>query len=587
MTCTDDFNSLNLGDLFGITVLDVDETCPTFFAPVFSYVTDNKKHRKKDDEATGCGPVEMTVQRIGQDCCAQATQPVEHSILVERFAPKFSTKAGSMDVTTTCDANIHPMYTGTPTFESGCPDALSTVSVVDKTTLDTDTCTHIVERSFLLRDDGCANTEQTFMQTITLEDNNPPEFDYFPSDRTIRIFDAYGTLENGFPTAFQKCGASPIRIVYKDAIVSTTGDAECSDGVMIIRRTFTATDACGREVSRAQQIRIVNEELPFGSKSLSFVYAGEELLIDNVNTTSCLVNSQACGILGAPDDNACWSASPNEFSGYRDFLGDREGTMGNGAFIRDCECSEGDKDCAKKSDKKDSEIYGNQLVVGASSDSCRTIAADTGNSNKGTAVTSAMACPYSSGTCSTVQLSGTSPFYNVFELEAANLGDHTIRIDAPPTSFVLINVVGEGVADVLIGTGVEGVALADGMSSSRVLWNMPSGVNLKTGTSIRTAPYLWQGTMFNRLGSLTIQAFGQRAEVEGQIFAGTINFNGVRFLCDGHFVALTPQSCIAQQPVILSAQEGEDDEDDEKEDKENDKDEKDKKLVNRGGDFGF
>lgn len=58
------------------------------------------------------------------------------------------------------------------------------------------------------------------------------------------------------------------------------------------------------------------------------------------------------------------------------------------------------------------------------------------------------------------------------------------------------------------------------------------------------------------------------------MFAGTIHFNGVKFLCDGHFVGLMPQSCVAQQQQQQL---------DELAEVEVDK----KILVHRSDDFGF
>ncbi|CAB9499808.1 expressed unknown protein [Seminavis robusta] len=545
LTCLDDVTALNLQQLFGQSVFSVDTSCNSIPSPIFSFETDDRKNQMNED---GCGPLEMKVARMATDCCGEDTEPIEHTLLVERLPPRFTSTAGSLDVSLGCDVNIHPSVTGVPEYERGCIDAVQSLTVADTSSYNTTTCATTIERTFILQDDGCELTEQTFVQKITLEDTYVPQFDLFPENVTLKVFDPYGPDLTGFPTAFQRCGASPVEITYEDRIVSTAGDSDCSEEFTIVERVFTATDLCGRYTTRSQTIRIGNVEPPFEEKSFSFVYAGQELILDGVNTTSCLLNSNACGIWGAPD-NQCSSASNDEFSEYQTWLSSRGGDLAGGPRRTSCECPQGDRDCQRQVDRNAAFVYGTQPVTGANDlEYCSAEETEVATSTlPGTAVPTTGPCPHTDfgTTCSMAQLTGTDPVYNVFTLQAESLAAFTISIDAPTTSFVLINVVSSSdPVTVEIQPQVQGVVLRQGMDPSRVLWNFEPAVHLVSVTDPpRSSPYLFFGTLLNRLGSMRFDAQGQRAEFVGQIFVNNLHLTQLRFECGGHFVGLRPQSC--------------------------------------------
>ena len=78
-------------------------------------------------------------------------------------------------------------------------------------------------------------------------DHVGPEWDEFPNNTAIDVFDAYGPSNTGFPTAFSPCGNNPIVIDYVDEVVLGQCFAET-----LIHRKFRAIDNCGKEITRVQ-----------------------------------------------------------------------------------------------------------------------------------------------------------------------------------------------------------------------------------------------------------------------------------------------------------------------------------------------
>ena len=550
MSCNENFSGLNLNALFGASIFNTDERCRSFSSPIFDFDltiemgSDSRKH--KDNNWNGCGALAISVQRYGEDCCHQFSEPLIQTLFIEREPPQFYTPAGSLDVTTTCDANLHPRVTGMPEFAGGCRDSVTTVDVEETKTLDATTCVTTLERTFVLRDDGCEETQQQYVQTIALSDDYTPEWDYFPEDVTLRVFDPYGTEATGFPTAFQKCGL-PVHITYNDTVISIVGDTECSSGFMIIERTFRAIDDCGKAVERTQVIRIGNEELPFGPKANSFVYAGDELIVDEVNFETCLINSDLCSISGAPADNTCGSSSKiTEFSGYRQYLNNRGGDLASGITRGLCACQH--KHCQKRSDNEINTYYAVPQVVDADH-SCSMVESETGLTTRGNATSRLIGCPGNpTSSCTAVHFTGNNPVYNIFRLQAEDLGLFTIQIEVPKTSFTLINVVGVENVTVTIDPTSGGIELlTEGLDPSRILWNFPFGVNILGNSANRVTPFVFQGTMFNRMGSFQFDASPGSDDMispfKGQLFANKVNVRGVRFDCGAHFVGFSEQSC--------------------------------------------
>ena len=107
--------------------------------------------------------------------------------------------------------------------------------------------------------DVCGNLE-TFIQFITLVDEEAPQFSSFPGDVTAEC----GEEEFPMPVAFDNCTAAE-DIVLVEEREEVPGSCP---GAYSIVRTFTATDDCGNATTQVQTITVVDTTAPSWSSSL-------------------------------------------------------------------------------------------------------------------------------------------------------------------------------------------------------------------------------------------------------------------------------------------------------------------------------
>ena len=143
-------------------------------------------------------------------------------------------------------------------------------------------CPETVEREWLVEYDNGAG-KLTYIQTITIEDDQAPVIDSPSPPVTVMISDAcdetdFGVLdetgfafdpgpvavsETDFPGTFtEDCevvyDGNPGDIFYEDVWIADG----CPNDVGIIERTWTITDLCGNEATDVQIITLVDEEAP-------------------------------------------------------------------------------------------------------------------------------------------------------------------------------------------------------------------------------------------------------------------------------------------------------------------------------------
>jgi hypothetical protein len=294
--CNVDFAKLNYKELFGDISTEVDSRCIP------------KKARFNFLNALpplSCDPVELKMQRTVHDCCGKKAS-VDHTLKVEPLPPKITQAPGSMDKPDLqCDSDISPSILGFPTYEPGCPGSQVGKNVDDSNTeFDLDTCTTTIKRKFTITENGCKESAQSFVQTLVLKNDYNPDWDEFPADVKIEVFDEYGTEALGFPTAYQKCNAGPVHISYSDTIEQGSCFAE-----RVLKRTFKAVDVCGHTSERVQTITITNTDgdLPLGEKSLAQIYGRKRAVIESLSSSKkgkgskgkpnvCLWTANDCGI---------------------------------------------------------------------------------------------------------------------------------------------------------------------------------------------------------------------------------------------------------------------------------------------------
>ena len=96
--------------------------------------------------------------------------------------------------------------------------------------------------------------------------------------------------------------------------------------------------------------------------------------------------------------------------------------------------------------------------------------------------------------CPALLLKGENPVYNFFTINASALSNRTIIVSGPPSSVVLVNVVGSGrfrVRDYNYGIQLDGIV------AIHLLWNVVGKIGFQQE---RERFYTWYGTLMNRRG---------------------------------------------------------------------------------------
>jgi hypothetical protein len=494
---------------------------------------------------------------------------------IEQVPTKITQVLGSMDVTATCDTNIHPSVYGEPSFNGGCRLANKKVALIQTDpSFNLETCTTTLQRTFTVSENACEEQSQNFVQIITLENNYDPQFDFFPSDKTIGVFDSYGTDAFGFPTAFQQCGL-PVEIIYSDDITEGSCFAE-----RVLRRTFRAVDSCGHFTEKVQVLTISNNanSLPLGKISLARLYGQHKLntnLTEDKNSKAskssraCIVPSDKCGIYGAPEYKCAKSTKNSKsnkntdkfadvrkkFAPYQNRLASlHEEHLSKGPIKVTCSCSEGDSSCDKREQQEESSsdltYFGTSVTT--NSGTCD-ILESANPDNVGKETLNEIDCPIpkmeqkrskksaKEESCYEKILTGSNAIYNIFEITANDFHDKTIVITVPPTSVVLVNVI---VPVDVVGETIyfahnrsKGIVLGEGVVAHNLIWNIIDEIDLSL-RSRKQGDWSFQGTLLNPYGKMKLKTSKNSPVVwKGQLFAYDINAykHFEDFQCGGHF----------------------------------------------------
>ncbi|MCB0761991.1 MAG: T9SS type A sorting domain-containing protein [Flavobacteriales bacterium] len=177
------------------------------------------------------------------DECENMNQFIQVIHVQDTTAPVFDAYDAAVDMA--CD-NISYSVDFTATDNCGSVE----VSFEDELT--EEGCAGTIIRTYTATDD-CGNAA-TAVQTITLIDNEAPEFTSFPMDATVPCDDVPAVSDN---------------ISYEDncTMVTLSFDGEvtiagnCAGNYTLIR-TWTITDNCGNATSMSQTLTVVDEQAP-------------------------------------------------------------------------------------------------------------------------------------------------------------------------------------------------------------------------------------------------------------------------------------------------------------------------------------
>jgi len=178
------------------------------------------------------------------DACGNASSCKQKITVVDKTPPK--APSPPQDLSLECAADVPPSVD--LTAEDNCGEKI-TVSPTEYITPGACANDFVMVRTWTFVD-ACGNTS-TSQQTITVLDNTPPVITC-PEDVTLKCDSDTSPAFTGTAIATDNCDSDPI-ITFDDI-----GDDGDCDSMMIITRTWIATDACGNTNSCMQTISLID-----------------------------------------------------------------------------------------------------------------------------------------------------------------------------------------------------------------------------------------------------------------------------------------------------------------------------------------
>jgi hypothetical protein len=173
------------------------------------------------------------------DCPGNISECDQLINVVDTTAPSITCPA---DRTVDCKTSTDPSATGSATATDNC-DPQPTINHSDEVT---GACTKIITRTWTAVD--CAGNQSRCVQTITVIDTTPPVITC-PPDKTLEQHTTAAPIYTGSATAIDNCDPAP-----------TIGHSDVTNGVsiIVITRTWTATDCAGNQSQCVQTITVPN-----------------------------------------------------------------------------------------------------------------------------------------------------------------------------------------------------------------------------------------------------------------------------------------------------------------------------------------
>lgn len=183
------------------------------------------------------------------------------------------------NVTIDCADDPSPATTGTAIATDNCPTNV-VVTYTDTPQAGSGTICSYIKRTWTAED--LAGNTAVCTQTIGVEDTQPPMFTAYPVNATISCND--DLVDPPAIGAIDDC-SSGINVVYAQQIISQAS-GDCGDYSYVVRRTWTATDACNNTSVHTQLITVQDIVAPL------FLGAPTAVTINSASfapTTDCTV----------------------------------------------------------------------------------------------------------------------------------------------------------------------------------------------------------------------------------------------------------------------------------------------------------
>ena len=273
IACDQDSLSATTGDVSNLA-----DNCSTIITPSFV-----------DLVIAGDCPAIDTIYRTWSvsDDCGNIATALQTITRIDTIAPMLDPQSCPLDITIECTDLTTGL--GAPTFTDNC-------GVVDVTFSDVSTgfvapsVEGVITRTFTGTDD-CGNVDSTCVQTITVEDSQPPMFTFCPPDLTLACPPDADTMFTGVPLFIDNCNlVDDISLSFSDDSVGINNI--CFEGT--INRTFTIVDIAGNiNESCVQAIMVIDTVGPtFDPPADMTVDCDADL--DDVTITGTVSNVDDC-----------------------------------------------------------------------------------------------------------------------------------------------------------------------------------------------------------------------------------------------------------------------------------------------------
>ena len=219
--------------------------------------------------------------------CNEEWPPIEQAVVVDDCSENLSINNSSYIETTECGEVMHIIWTANddcgnastlvqqvrredntaPEFQESLPDVLTYCTQIPEVVMPSavDDCSHVtvnfeeqvilgacpyeIRRTFTA-EDNCGNSNQ-MIQSIWVMDIMPPVLSQYPADIEVSCGNV-PQAEEVF--AIDECENAMVQ--FDESMIQTACSSE-------LRRTWTATDACGNQTQHQQLITIVDEFAPY------------------------------------------------------------------------------------------------------------------------------------------------------------------------------------------------------------------------------------------------------------------------------------------------------------------------------------
>jgi hypothetical protein len=185
------------------------------------------------------------------DACGNSSTQIQTITVNDDTAPAITSIPG--DVTVQCAASV-PAADDTAVAATDNCGVKPVISHSDQMTPGTCANKFVIKRTYTATD-ACGNSSSQ-VQTITVNDTNPPTITSIPADVTVECASAVPAANEGLVIATDNCGGAPV-ISHSDQTIPGT----CANK-FVVKRTYTATDACGNSSSLTQTITVNDDTAP-------------------------------------------------------------------------------------------------------------------------------------------------------------------------------------------------------------------------------------------------------------------------------------------------------------------------------------